>query len=216
MFSKKITLLTLLSGIVSCGSDQAPCNPPSSQYDITEVQLKAATFNELNSDIFAPTVTNEITVQTPINANILMLEVIAETSNILAVQQDKKRSFNFSFMSSAYACSAIPAYTNEVIANFTITSTADFSDDLPANTSLNSVFDVQYNEKLLYKHNSSSDTFTAFNINEFVAQNPQGSKLIQLKLNTLPETDQVHIFTLHYTHTNGEEFIVSSNEITFE
>ncbi|MEI5639303.1 MULTISPECIES: hypothetical protein [unclassified Pseudoalteromonas] len=127
--------------------------------------------------------------------------------------------FNFSLINKAYACSPAPAEAKERITGIKVTSSAAFSDQLTAGTSLNEVFDIVYSEALSHRYYDSSDgTKDYYSITEFFENNepnPQASKTMHLVLNTEPQYKLNHVFFIEITFDSGEQYSLQSQEISF-
>ncbi|MEJ6476622.1 hypothetical protein [Pseudoalteromonas piscicida] len=186
----------------------------SSVFDITGFNLGEFKAENNNVDEFVST---EYDGAEPIPYQTLVLQLKADTQSVAQVSAP---NFQFSLISSAYACSPTLPFTNENITDINITSSAAFSDDLPAGSNLNDVFDVvyiglEYRNQVAYGtlDNGEKDYFS---ISEFLEiEQREAGKVIQLALNSEPSYKQNHVFYIEVSLDTGEQFLLESQELSF-
>lgn len=210
-----VAFLSLIVG--GCGSDKIEgpddtCSGTSNP----EYVIKSYTLSVFSSDPRGGYVGGDTYESAdPIDFGSFILKLDIE-KNTLAKRFDT--SFDFSLMSKAYACSPVLPYTQQRISSINITSSAAFSDDLPAGSSLNDVFDVVYLDYVPTPYyNSTGDSIDYFSVSEFIAQDDNiPAEITQLALNTEPSFKQNHVFFLEINFHSGEQFLLESREISFQ
>lgn len=211
----------LAVGLVGCNSDSSgphggdQCGDiAKSMFDITDFSLGEFKIEHGNVDEF---VNSPYDSTLPINYQELVLQLKADTQYVAGVSGP---SFQFSLISTAYACSPILPFTTESITDIKITSSAAFSDELSAGSSLNDVFDVvfiglEYSNQVAYRQLESSEK-DYFSISEFLnIEEKRASKFIQFALNSEPTYKQNHVFYIEISLDTGEQFSLESQELSF-
>ncbi|WP_260492034.1 DUF5034 domain-containing protein [Pseudoalteromonas maricaloris] len=208
----------LAVGLVGCNSDSSgpddgQCGGVgNSRFDITGFNL-----GEFSADQVDEWVNTEYDGVEPISYQTLVFQLKADTQS---VAQLSAPSFEFSLISTAYACSPVPPYTDEKITDINITSSAAFSDEFPAGSSLNEVFDIvyigsDYSNQVDYRRldNGENDYFS---ISEFLdMEDKKASEFIQFALNSEPTYKQNHVFYIEISLDTGEQFSLESQELSF-
>lgn len=203
----------------SCNTQDDNCNgsktPSSSQYDIVGMiadGVKAVEPLEVQS---VPLLFNSLAAEESVGIDEFILELRATTGPAFA-KNTRTDTFDYSFsiFPKAHACSPAPPFTNEKIELMTITSTSDFSEEYPSGTDLKVLFSVIYNETNLY--DTSGENLVAYRLDEYVALKPNAGALMQLVLNDTPAVSKSHQFYIEYSHTDGEFFTMSTQEVEFE
>lgn len=210
----KITAVTafLVFTMMSCNQQDDCISGPNTEYDITGFNISIGTFSgELS--LGAPLNLNAIQPGESVNAEEFVIELIATTNSLASIYKTNVSVFDISFVPVANACSYPPPLTNERVSKLTITSLTDFSSEHPAGTSLNQFFDVVFNERGEYR--ISGGNSVAYNLDEYIALDPYGGVLTQLKLNTSPTSVMNHEFFIEYEHSNGESFTLTVPLVSF-
>ncbi len=125
---------------------------------------------------------------------------------------------NNPFFGAVFACEPARLQgwsgSKEIIENIIITSDSAFSAAFPAGASLNQFFAVST------KGNSSpySDSLNkkAVALPVFLSDNPKPRRELYFWLTKKPEISKQHRFTITYTQTNGEEYIVTAPKVNFQ
>lgn len=206
----------LAVSLIGCSSDEGgpSCQGTSagtSEYSVNDYKLLVFKSHGVKGK---PVDGNEYNADDPISFDSLRfsLEVEKET-----ITKKFDTTFDFSLVKKAYACSPVLPYTEQRLKEIKITSTADFSDDLPAGTSLNDVFDVVYINDVNTPYYSSDNSETVyFSVSSFLKQpNIHVTEVTQLALNIEPTYKQNHIFLIEVTLQSEDQFILESREISF-
>lgn len=206
-------LISLL--FVGCSGDEGPdhsCKGSSSP----EYVIKNYALSVFNSDLRGEYVGGDTYESTDaIDFKNLIIKLDIETSS-LAKRFDSV--FDFSLINKAYACTTVLPYTKQRISGINITSSAAFSDDLPAGSSLNDVFDVVYLDYVPTQYYAQvNGDVDYFSVTEFTAQpDNMPAKITQLALNTEPTYKQNHVFFIEINFHTGEQFLLESREISFK
>jgi len=209
----KAILLSLI--ISSCSFDQCG-DAGNPQYDITTMTAKLTISTQPfdNFGLFRFS-TLELPLGQSTNIDQFVLELSATTGPAFSSNDPPpKPMFSLSLIPTANACSPIEPFTNEKIASITITSSNDFSNEYPSGTDLAPLFLVISND--LYLFNRSTGEKLPYSLDEYLALNPPAGKLLQLSLSLSPPINKTHQFNIEYSHENGEFFMMSLPEVTFE
>ncbi|TCI05219.1 hypothetical protein EZV61_04450 [Corallincola luteus] len=152
------------------------------------------------------------------NAENYLLSLTADIENTPLVSSTTHSWFdalNGLFISKAYACTPAEDIYYEEIDAIRITSDQDFSEQYPAGSELNELFIVQWAYKDGYSYDADTDVATPYTLAEYVAQTPDAYQLLQIRLSEAPTTDPVHQFTIEYSLTNGEQYVMTTPLVTF-
>ena len=196
----------LLLGTISC-EDQ--CGGDS-KFIITSLDWKTyqSTYSETSQEKL---ILSEIN-QNSVIYNEYSILMTTQTENDYTVI-DKFSSFNL--ISSAYACSPVPPYTDDKIENIEIFSNRDFNSNNLKGENLVKLFDIivkDYFKGIIYER---------FDLTDYIATNPSvPSEEMILILKESPEITTEYEFTIKY-YQNGRkldyfEFITNPIEIRTE
>ncbi|RYF80847.1 MAG: hypothetical protein EOO03_17065 [Chitinophagaceae bacterium] len=119
---------------------------------------------------------------------------------------------------SAFACSPPEGGekgSKEIIENILITSDSVFDAAHAAGESLNEFFMVSAISSYHYSEPGANLT-TAIPMAEFLSSQPKARRSLQFWIAKKPEQSKRHRFTIKYTQTNGEEFIVTAPMVIFQ
>lgn len=128
-----------------------------------------------------------------------------------AFQQKSDWQMEGLLINSAMACTPIPNYEigAEKIDSISVFSNADFELDghiVRAGKNLNDLFTINSydtgEQQLILFNNETDEEIKSVNSIDFV-----------LRLIVAPISYQMHQFTIHYTHTNGDQYITMTNSV---
>ncbi|RLD19852.1 MAG: hypothetical protein DRI71_11210 [Bacteroidetes bacterium] len=101
---------------------------------------------------------------------------------------------SWSIINTSYACSPNPATSDEMMRDIQIYSNTDFDGEHPKNTDLAPLFDV-----ILSKHSEAyRNGLRRQNLVEYTAEHQEPFHGLLLVLNSRPEKEDTHTFTLNF------------------
>lgn len=134
--------------------------------------------------------------------------------------RDWLSSIAFVTHAHAWSCDVPRLYSEDVIEILRITSSSDFSEQFPAGSSLNRLFDVRHSTASYYYFSpyrvSDSPDAGFYNVDEFVETQPKVGASIQFTLNTEPTASDTHQFFIEYRDSGGRDLTVSTQTIVFD
>jgi hypothetical protein len=220
---KLIVSVIAVTAIVSCGSgsdDDYSCGPfGSPRYDIVGMNVKPTTYEQMPENLGRPVATINLDAANTIsNGNFILVFTADTTSNPTNAPSLARQSFrfNFSLLSSAYACSPPMPYTDELLSAINITSDSDFSADYPAGSDLNALFDMQYHENGTLLKTDANGERSHYTLSEYNELSYAATQYFQLRLNQAPQNGSHHQFSIEYMHKDGEHYSMSTEVISFE
>jgi len=205
---KKLVSFTIFLFIVACdgnsgGGVDCPEGGPI-KFDITDVNIELSVASGSNKAPYNEIIHSDLTIS------------INSVTQIISSIKEKSKTNNFSFISSAYACSPAPPSTNEKIVDFKISSSSPFNDELAAGNSLKSKFEVVFADSETQYVDYSNNTEVYFNLNRYLEQeNVYAGNKIRIKLNEAPKFVDNHIFFIELSLDSGEVFLLETPEINF-
>ncbi len=213
---KTIAILLMLNLLLtSCNNYDSCGDLPNAQYDITSISAKATVSEPPFNSFGSPFTTTEFNTGQTVSVDQFILELNATTGPAFTSNNKiTNPPFQFSLIPIAKACSPALPFTKEKISAIAITSSSDFSNEFPAGTDLKPLFLVIYNEPYLFDKSSGENK--PYSLEEFVELNPSAGHLIQLNLSQSPDISKTHQFNIEYSHEDGEFFMMSLADITFE
>ena len=131
--------------LVACGSSNEDDNGGCGSGGVPVFYISEFNLNLYLGEIdtFAPTLHSEVITSEQVDSELFVISLQA-VNKTQASNNIKNKGFGFSLINKAHAYSPIPPSTEDKIIDLKITSTADFSDDLPSGSSLNGVFDISF------------------------------------------------------------------------
>ena len=211
----KWALLLASALLFSCFDESnLPCGPFSNY--IYDIDSMAANIYEVPDGTDYP----EISGVDFAGSNIALTDflLVLSTENVTYLAKATSPEFRQGWLiKSANACTPPFPYTDETISDITITSNSDFNDTLPSGTVLNALFLVEY----LSKYPSLPNTLDKLrpapvSLIDYVSRSPNSVAHLGLRLVEAPTSSPSHTFTITYTHSSGETFVMTTPEITFE
>src|SRR5687768_6008871 len=142
MYKKGILLLFIIIGQLSCTYDNCKGNDVPF-YDIQNIDLQEYKIVSVHSDFLS---VEPLNTNFPVTFDSLFIRLESD----LKYYADARPVFDFSLMSSAYACDPVFRYgykgTQERVDTILVTGLFDFDASHPAGTNLNDLFTVGYSE----------------------------------------------------------------------
>jgi hypothetical protein len=189
---KFFVIMLLTSFITACGSDEGnalPCPPTPIAIDINKITLAVN-----NGDYQANTL---------ISYEDINLSFVGTGENVYSLgnEFDENQTYAEDCVVPAVV---IPA--NNKLTELNIYSSADFSAELTAGSSLNDVFSV-----LDFNIQSSQQAVTVADVQASLPLDMQ--RYFSFTLNTAPEFESSHVFYIEISLDNGKQFLLETPEI---
>lgn len=193
LYSKKYFFLAFIIFISGCGShSDTDCSDflanNHSIIDDFSVELKSLD----SSETFASTENSWLYLTSTTH--------IANIGITSSLTQKRTKPY-FSLFKNAYATSCVPPAIKEEMVYINIFSNADYSNDFPAGSSLNTLFYSKLN-LTLEEHIYYSELYSYSGIDLFIKE--------------MPTLDKNHTFTIEIELDNGEQFTVISSVVEFQ
>ncbi|MBC8110511.1 MAG: hypothetical protein H7Y04_05570 [Verrucomicrobia bacterium] len=206
-------LLSVLPVLVSSCCDSASCcgvDKASPYFDVTAVEAKVFVISQTpNSN------GNLQTAYTPyVNGTLLDFSNYRIKVNGTLSYYGLLETPAVNWGGALWACDPKePGFrgSEEVVSKIIIISNAEFNKEHPTGASLNDLFNINAYSAVYYEDDLRSIT----DIDAFVAKNPTAPQYFELAPTRKP-TAKKHIFTITYEQTNGEKYVVQTEEITFK
>ncbi|NOY84927.1 MAG: hypothetical protein GXO96_08950, partial [Nitrospirae bacterium] len=203
--------LTILLSISGCGVPPPSCDGPAgfeNKYDVHSLRLALSKNINSNGDIDKRVLESGDVL----NYSDIVFDVFVDDRTFTSKKSEFK--FAFDFVTNAYACSPPPPTTDEIIEDIIITSDSDFDKQNLAGMNLVKLFEVYDTGSYNYP-GIDEETNPSVPLNEFISNNYRSDDFLGLRLVSGPDLDKKHIFTIRYLHVGGEEFEMTSQEVSF-
>ncbi|NNG41773.1 hypothetical protein HJP15_02250 [Pseudoalteromonas sp. NEC-BIFX-2020_002] len=190
---KKLLVIALLASfITACGSDNEAaleCPPTAIAIDINDIELA------VNN--------GQYQANTLISYDKINVSFEASGTNVYSAGNEFDENKTY-----AENCVTLPVVipANNKLTKLNVYSSADFSADLTAGSSLNDVFSV-----IEFNIENSQEAVTVTKVQELLPVMMQ--RYFNFTLNTAPEFESSHVFYIEISLDNGKQFLLETPEV---
>lgn len=140
----------------------------------------------------------------------MLIEVYVSDLKKLEFTNVARNRINIAFISNAFACSPQAPYTKEKISSILVTSDSDYSAEITAGRSLNSVIQIVYNEG-----SEIDGKKLVSDLDQFIKNTPTAGHVLQLRLLVPPTLNSLHSLRIVLKLDSGKYFEIYTKPVTF-